>query len=151
MIKEKKYKRLMNEIVSTLDTEPKLSFNAKLILISAILYNKNSDWIFCGFYMVKKRDLLEIGPYQSSIFPCTYINFNRGVCGESASKKEAIIVDNVKEYSNYISCDDQTKSEIVIPLLKNKVLLGVLDIDSIRKSNFDKIDLKYLTEIINLI
>ena len=61
MIKEKKYKRLINEIVSSLDTEPKLSFNAKLILISAILYNKNSDWIFCGFYMVKKRDLLENG------------------------------------------------------------------------------------------
>ena len=80
-----------------------------------------------------------------------YIKFNRGVCGESASNKEPIIIENVNEYSNYISCDDQTKSEIVIPLLKNDVLLGVLDIDSIKESSFDSIDLKYLTKIINLI
>jgi GAF domain-containing protein len=151
MIKEKKYKILINEIESILSTEPKLSFNAKLILISAVLYNKNSEWLFCGFYLVKKIDLLEIGPYQSSIFPCTYIKFNRGVCGESASKKQPIIIDNVNEYPNYISCDDQTKSEIVIPLLKNDVLIGVLDIDSVKESNFDITDLKYLTEIINLI
>ena len=151
MIKEKKYKILINEIESILSTEPKLSFNAKLILISAVLYNKNSEWLFCGFYLVKKLDLLEIGPYQSSIFPCTYIKFNRGVCGESASKKQPIIIDNVNEYPNYISCDDQTKSEIVIPLLKNDVLIGVLDIDSVKESNFDSTDLKYLTEIINLI
>ena len=151
MIKEKKYKILINEIESILSTEPKLSFNAKLILISAVLYNKNSEWLFCGFYLVKKIDLLEIGPYQSSIFPCTYIKFNRGDCGESASKKQPIIIDNVNEYPNYISCDDQTKSEIVIPLLKNDVLIGVLDIDSVKESNFDSTDLKYLTEIINLI
>ena len=151
MIKEKKYKILINEIESILSTEPKLSFNAKLILISAVLYNKNSEWLFCGFYLVKKIDLLEIGPYQSSIFPCTYIKFNRGVCGVSASKKQPIIIDNVNEYPNYISCDDQTKSEIVIPLLKNDVLIGVLDIDSVKESNFDSTDLKYLTEIINLI
>jgi GAF domain-containing protein len=150
-MKEKKYKMLINEIESILSTEPKLSFNAKLILISAVLYNKNSEWLFCGFYLVKKIDLLEIGPYQSSIFPCTYIKFNRGVCGESASKKQPIIIDNVNEYPNYISCDDQTKSEIVIPLLKNDVLIGVLDIDSVKESNFDNTDLKYLTEIINLI
>ena len=151
MIKEKKYKMLINEIVSILSTKPELSFNAKLILISAALYNKNSEWLFCGFYTVKKVGLLEIGPYQSSIFPCTYIKFNRGVCGESASKKEPIIVDNVNEYSNYISCDDRTKSEVVIPLLKDGILLGVLDIDSIKESSFDSIDIKYLTEIINLI
>lgn len=151
MIKEKKYKILINEIESILSTEPELSFNAKLILISAVLYNKNSEWLFCGFYLVKKIDLLEIGPYQSGIFPCTYIKFNRGVCGESASKKQPIIIDNVNEYPNYISCDDQTKSEIVIPLLKNDVLIGVLDIDSVKESNFDSTDLKYLTEIINLI
>jgi len=151
MIKEKKYKILINEIVSILNSEPELSFNAKLILISAILYNKNSEWLFCGFYMVKEIDLLEIGPYQSNIIPCTYIKFNRGVCGESASKKKPIIIDNVNEYSNYISCDNQTKSEIVIPLLKNDVLLGVLDIDSIKESSFDSIDLKYLIKIINLI
>ena len=151
MIKEKKYKILINEIESILSTEPELSFNAKLILISAVLYNKNSEWLFCGFYLVKKIDLLEIGPYQSSIFPCTYIKFSRGACGESASKKQPIIIDNVNEYPNYISCDDQTKSEIVIPLLKNDVLIGVLDIDSVKESNFDSTDLKYLTEIINLI
>lgn len=151
MKKEKKYKMLINEIVSILSIEPKLSFNAKLILISAVLYNKNSEWLFCGFYLVKKIDLLEIGPYQSSIFPCTYIKFSRGACGESASKKQPIIIENVNEYPNYISCDDQTKSEIVIPLLKNDVLIGVLDVDSVKESDFDSTDLKYLTEIINLI
>ena len=54
MMKEKKYKMLINEIVSILNTKPELSFNAKLILISAVLYNKNSEWLFCGFYTVKK-------------------------------------------------------------------------------------------------
>ena len=84
------------------------------------------------------------------ILPCTNIKYGAGVCGTSALKKQTIIVNNVLEYENYISCDSDTKSEIVVPIFNKKKLIAVLDIDSNKRNDFDKIDKENLEKISTL-
>ena len=67
-----------------------------------------------------------------------------------STKKQTIIVNNVLEYANYISCDSDTKSEIVVPIFNKKKLIAVLDIDSNKRNDFDKIDKKNLEKISTL-
>ena len=62
-----------------------------------------------------------------------------------------MIVDNVKEHENYISCDSAAMSEIVVPMLDNDQLIGVLDIDSPRLNRFNEIDQKYLEQFVQII
>lgn len=97
--------------------------------ISALLYHKlvNLNWV--GFYLFDGENLI-VGPFQG-IPACTTIPIGKGVCGTAAYKKKTIIVHNVENFTGHISCDSQSKSEIVVPLLsKNEKLLGVIDIDS---------------------
>ena len=123
----------------------------KMSMIASMLINAFPEWIFCGFYRKTFEKQLEIGPYQSSIIPCGQIDFSRGVCGKSARTQKTVIVDNVMNFPGYISCDDKTVSEIVIPVVKNGELLAVLDIDGAIEGQFDKIDQKYLEIIVNYI
>ena len=123
----------------------------KMAILSAILKSEFSEWIFCGFYRVVKEKMLEIGPYQGNILACGHITFGQGICGEAASKNKTIIVDDVSSFPRYISCDDQTVSEIVVPVFKNGVLTAVLDIDGDRVGQFDIIDQEALEELVKLI
>ena len=75
----------------------------------------------------------------------------KGVCGESAQRRQTVIVGNVKEYENYISCDSAAMSEIVVPLVKNDELIGVLDLDSSKTDSYDEIDQKFLEEYAQLL
>ncbi|MGY8782522.1 MAG: GAF domain-containing protein [Fidelibacterota bacterium] len=151
MIKKDKYKNLIKTADLVLETEPKLSFNARMSVLSSILHSYFPHWLFCGFYTVINNNILEIGPYQGHILPCTHIKFGQGVCGEVALKGDPIIVKDVSKYNNYISCDPDTKSEIVIPIFKNNKIISVLDIDSKVESDFDELDLKYLTRASTII
>ena len=123
----------------------------KMSFISSILMNEFQEWIFCGFYRAVDKELLEIGPYQGNIIPCGHIAFNRGVCGASARERKTIIVNDVSTFPGYISCDSETISEIVIPVIKNNELLAVLDIDGDTKSQFESTDQSYLEKIVLLI
>ena len=123
----------------------------KMAILSAVLKSEFSEWIFCGFYRVVKENMLEIGPYQGNILACGHIIFGQGVCGEAAIKNKTIIVDNVSSFPGYISCDDQTISEIVVPVFKNGILTAVLDIDGDQVQQFDSMDQKSLEELVKLI
>ncbi len=123
----------------------------KMSFISSILMKEFQEWIFCGFYRAVDKELLEIGPYQGNIIPCGHISFNRGVCGSSATERKTIIVNDVSKFPGYISCDSETISEIVIPVIKNDRLLAVLDIDGDTISQFDSTDQSYLEKIVLLI
>ena len=83
--------------------------------------------------------------------PCAHIEFSRGVCGKSAREEKTIIVENVNNFPGYISCDDKTVSEIVVPVFIKNKLIAVLDIDGEEAGQFDAVDLKYLEEIVGLI
>ncbi len=116
---------------------------------SALLFNslKNINW--AGFYLLDNNELI-LGPFQGKI-ACTKIKIGKGVCGTSARLRETIIVPNVHEFPGHIACDSSSNSEIVVPIIKNEILIGVLDIDSFEFNNFDEIDKTNLENFINIL
>jgi len=101
-----------------------------------------------GFYRVTETNLLTIGPYQGDVLACGTIPFGKGVCGVAAEKGETIIVDDVSEFPNYIACDSDTKSEIVVPVVRNGKVTAVLDVDSGEIGWFDITDNQSLESVI---
>ena len=151
MKKIDRYEKILMEFDSIIFGKLELSAQAKMSLLSALLYREFSHWTFCGFYRTKNPELLEIGPYQGNLLPCTHISIGRGVCGTSLKEKETIIVNDVREYDNYISCDSETLSEIVIPIFRGDDIIAVLDIDSPIIKDFDQIDKTYLEKLSSMI
>ena len=100
-------------------------------------------WV--GFYLVKENELV-LGPFQGPI-ACTRIKKGKGVCGTSWEQGKAILVPDVDQFPGHIACSSLSKSEIVVPLIKNQNVIGVLDVDSDQLNNFDEVDEKYLTEL----
>jgi len=151
MSKQIKYDNVLAKTESIFLGKLKLSSQAKMSLVASMLHNEFSHWIFCGFYVTTESTILEIGPYSGNILPCTHIPEGRGVCGTSMKEKRAIIVNDVSLYDNYISCDSKTKSEIVVPVLKENLVIAVLDIDSPNVGEFDKTDKNSLIKILSMV
>ena len=146
-----KYLVLIKSLKSIFDNSTPLSIQGKMSISASMLGSNFPNWIFCGYYVVTRKQFLEIGPYYGSIVPCTHIEYGRGVCGTVAERRKTIIVNNVKEYDNYIACDSDTKSEIVIPVFEKDKLVAVLDIDSVKENDFEHIDRINLEKICRLI
>ena len=91
-----------------------------------------------------------MGPFQGAV-SCVHITLGKGVCGESAKKEQTIIVDDVTQHANYISCDSRAKSEIVVPMVKDGRLLGVLDLDSDLTGDYDDVDQEYLENFVQIL
>ena len=100
-------------------------------------------WI--GFYLVKNDELV-LGPFQGPI-ACTRIQKGKGVCGSSWAQAKTLVVSDVEKFPGHIACSSQSKSEIVVPILKNTHVVAVLDIDSIDLSTFDETDKLYLEDL----
>ena len=104
--------------------------------------------IWTGFYFLdRKKNELVLGPFQGRV-ACTRLYPGKGVCGTAFEKKETIIVNDVEKFPGHIYCDSNSKSEIVIPVIKNGNPVAVLDIDSGILSNFDSADARYLEDLI---
>ncbi len=145
--KTQMYELLLAQQRGLLEAEPdKL---ASLANSSALLNQTLSHTVFSGYYLLKGEELI-LGPFQGKV-SCTRIALGDGVCGESAEKQTTMIVENVKTHQNYISCDSEALSEIVVPLIKEGKLLGVLDIDSSEVGNYDSIDQEYLEKYAELL
>ncbi|MBP1044721.1 GAF domain-containing protein [Enterococcus sp. BWM-S5] len=145
MWKSEKHKRETYELMIqqlTGLTEIEHDTIANLANSSALLADALPETVFAGYYLYNGKELI-LGPFQGKV-SCTRIKMGKGVCGESAEKQKTVIVDNVKTHENYISCDSAAMSEIVVPMVKDGVLLGVLDIDSGITSSYDAIDQEYL-------
>ena len=116
--------------------------------VSAILNQlENINW--CGFYVVKDNTLY-LGPFQGEP-ACTVIEFGRGVCGTAFKEKKTIIVDNVNEFEGHIACSALSKSEIVVPIIKDGEVKAVIDIDSPIYNRFTKDDKMMLEEVANFL
>ena len=150
MDKSHRYQNVLNTSYAVLQDYP-MDMIGRMAIISSILKTEFSEWIFCGFYRVVKPDLLEIRPYQGNLIACGHITFDRGVCGAAATNKKSIIVDDVSSFPDYIACDDQTISEIVVPVIKNDKLIAILDIDGDTEGQFDNEDQSFLEELVTLI
>lgn len=103
--------------------------------VSAIL-NTMSDLNWAGFYLVQD-DVLYLGPFQGEP-ACTRIEKGKGVCGSAFAKKETIIVDDVNKFVGHIACSSLSKSEIVVPIIKDDKVVAVIDIDSPIYSRFNQ-------------
>ena len=107
-------------------------------------FNKIS-WV--GFYLYDGTKLY-LGPFQGKV-ACTQIKIGSGVCGTAAQKLETIIVPDVDKFPGHIACDVESRSEIVVPIIKQDKLFGVLDLDSTEYNSFKETDKKYLEELVD--
>lgn len=122
---------------------------ANLSNASAMLNTTLPNSVFTGFYLFDGQELI-LGPFQGRV-SCVHIALGKGVCGESADKRQTLIVPNVKEHANYISCDSASMSEIVVPMVKDGNLIGVLDLDSSKIGDYDAIDQEYLEKFVAIL
>ena len=99
--------------------------------------------------MVKGNELV-LAPFQGPV-ACTRIKKGRGVCGAAWQNAATLIVADVEKFPGHIACSSLSRSEIVLPLIKNGEVLGVLDVDATELDQFDETDKKYMEEIISLI
>jgi L-methionine (R)-S-oxide reductase len=106
--------------------------------MSALLYEALPNLNWAGFYFLQAGELV-LGPFQGKV-ACVRIALGRGVCGTAAERRETIIVPDVNAFPGHIACDAASRSEIVVPLIKDGRLLGVLDIDSPQIARFDEDD-----------
>jgi GAF domain-containing protein len=143
LAEEEKYRLLISQVKSLLVREDNLISN--LSNLTAVLKDTFEKVSWVGFYLFDGNKLY-LGPFQGKV-ACTNIEIGKGVCGTSALKRETIIVPDVNKFPGHIFCDGNSKSEIVVPLIKNKKLLGVLDLDSHEYNSFKEVDKKYLEEI----
>lgn len=144
--KEEQYLELIPQIAGLLEGEPDLIAN--LANITAAL-KEQFNWLWIGFYIVKENELV-LGPFQGPI-ACTRIKKGRGVCGTAWEQMKTIIVEDVNQFPGHITCSSLSKSEIVLPLIRNNKVVAVLDVDHSRYAGFDKTDELFLSEIIGLI
>ena len=144
--KEEKYLSLIPQIEGLLAGETDLIAN--LANVAASL-KEQFDWLWVGFYLLKNDELV-LGPFQGPV-ACTRIRKGRGVCGKAWEHMNAIIVEAVSKVPGHIACSSLSKSEIVIPFMHNGKFAGVLDVDSVLFNSFDKIDERYLMEIVGLL
>lgn len=117
--------------------------------ISALLFQSLENISWAGFYLYKDNQLV-LGPFQGKP-ACTTISLKRGVCGKCASTRKTIIVENVHLFEGHIACDEQTNSEIVLPVLINDRLYGVLDIDSKSFNRFSSKDQEFLEQVVSIL
>ena len=139
-----KYTQLARQLDALLTGES--NRYANLSNASALLnqFFDRINWV--GFYLMDDSELV-LGPFQG-LPACIRIPLGRGVCGTAASAGTSIIVPDVNAYPGHISCDSASRSEIVIPLIKDGTVIGVLDIDSPELDRFTKADATGLEEVI---
>ena len=144
--KTEQYEALIPQINALINGEPDLVAN--LANITGAL-KEQFGWFWVGFYLVK-GDQLVLGPFQGPV-ACTRINKGRGVCGTSWAKAETLIVPDVEKFPGHIACSSLSKSEIVVPLIKDGTVWGVLDVDSEQLNQFDETDRQFLEKIVESI
>lgn len=140
--KEQQYLSLIPQLKALCEGETNTVANLANVS-AAIKQTFNYYWV--GFYLVEKN-VLVLGPFQGPI-ACTRIKRGKGVCGTAWKKASTLLVDNVDDFPGHIACSSESKSEIVVPLIKNDEVIGVLDIDHDEENTFDAIDQHYLNDI----
>lgn len=144
--KADRYRLLIPQLEALVSGENDLIANLSNI-VAALKESFGFFWV--GFYFVK-GDQLVLGPFQGPV-ACTRIGFGKGVCGAAWKEKKILVVADVDAFPGHIACSSLSKSEIVLPALRNNEVFLVLDIDSTKPADFDNDDEHYLQQVINLI
>ncbi|MCL1990267.1 MAG: GAF domain-containing protein [Defluviitaleaceae bacterium] len=138
---------MVQTVKAFLDGESNLIAN--LANTSAIINEYVNDINWVGFYLMDKDELV-LGPFQGKP-ACIRIPVGKGVCGTTVEKKETIVVTDVHQFPGHIACDAASRSEIVIPMMKNGEVVGVLDIDSPKLNRFTALEQHYLEAVVKVI
>ncbi len=144
--KTEQYSALIPQIEALILGEPDLIANLANIVAAL---KEQFGWLWVGFYLVKQDELV-LAPFQGPV-ACTRIRKGRGVCGTAWQEMKTLIVPDVNAFPGHISCSTLSRSEIVMPLIRNGKVIGVLDADSTSLSEFDTVDQEYLGQILSLI
>ncbi|MCA1799268.1 MAG: GAF domain-containing protein [Xanthomonadaceae bacterium] len=138
---------LLAEARSLVAGEP--DFIANAANLSALLFHALPEVNWVGVYLLKDGELV-VGPFQGKP-ACVRIPLGKGVCGTAAAKRETVVVDDVHAFAGHIACDADSRSEIVIPLLRDGALVGVLDVDSPVPARFTAVERAGLERIAQLL
>lgn len=145
--KEEKYESMVTMLEALIKDETDVITNLSnaSALINALMNRIN--WV--GFYIMKNGELV-LGPFQG-MPACTRIKVGKGVCGTSVSSKSIMRIEDVHNFEGHIACDAASNSEIVLPIIKNDVVYGVLDIDSPEIGRFTEVEEKYLVQCMDIL
>ena len=144
--KKEQYESLIPQIKGLLEGETDLIAN---LANSVAALKEQFGWFWTGFYIVKNNELV-LGPFQGPV-ACTRIKKGKGVCGTSWAEAKTLIVPDVEKFPGHIACSSLSRSEIVVPVIRNKQVIAVLDVDSEHPDHFDTTDQYYLEQIIQMI
>lgn len=143
--KAARYAELHPQVAALTTGEPDLVAN--LANLAAAL-RQAFGFFWVGFYVVQGDELV-LGPFQGPI-ACTRIRRGRGVCGTSWAEARTVLVPDVEAFPGHIACSSDSKSEIVVPVLKDGAVVAVLDVDSDRLDDFDADDQQGLEKLVQL-
>lgn len=148
--KEELYATLVPQLQALVEAESDMIAN--MANIAACIMDTFHFW-WVGFYRVRNTEQgeeLVLGPFQGPL-ACTRIKKGRGVCGTSWEKTETIVVDDVEQFPGHIACSSASRSEIVVPVIKDNKVIAVLDIDSEHLSTFDSTDKLWLEKVATIL
>ena len=144
--KEEKYALLYKQIAAVVESEKDAIAN--MANVAAMIHHTFGFW-WTGFYRVVGEELV-LGPFQGPL-ACSRIAYGRGVCGTAWKEEHTQVVPDVEQFPGHIACSSASKSEIVVPLMKNRKVIAVLDIDSEHLATFDETDRLWLEKIAELL
>jgi GAF domain-containing protein len=142
------YEDILRDASAAIERAP--SFDDALLQTVTLLKEQAPDYTWVGIYLLVD-DHLELGPFLGKPSPHTRIALNAGICGAAATSKETIIVDDVDADPRYLACSLETRSEIVVPIMKGERVVGEIDIDSDKKAAFGSGDRELLEAIAALL
>jgi GAF domain-containing protein len=143
--KKERYDSLLEEVNDLFSQQG--SRDEKLTRLCGFLKSKIDGYDWVGFYFVSRAFELSLGPYAGAPTEHTVIPFGRGICGRVAETEQTYISYDVSKEPNYLSCSDEVKSEIVVPIFKDGEFIGQLDIDSHRIAAFTIDDQHFLEDV----
>lgn len=144
---ETAYRNMVAELTSLLSGETNRIAN---LANASALFNQHLDRInWVGFYLMEGDGLI-LGPFQG-LPACIRIPMGRGVCGTAAVRKQTVVVADVHDFPGHIVCDPASRSEIVVPLLKDGNVVGVLDVDSPVPGRFGEREKVWLKKAVDVI
>ncbi len=108
------------------------------------------DYTWVGIYLLRDTELV-LGPFLGKPSPHVRIPVGRGICGAAAAEKQTIVVDDVNADERYLACSLETRSEIVVPIMRNGQVAGEIDVDSDRAAAFGAQDRALLERVAALL